>query len=191
MTTNLIPIYVNNTQLFRSQVFKIDGITPETSLSCTCSVWTAEDVLVVNEAAGEVGYGYAQYNWAGSATAGGFKALLTVQISAGVEKSESYFILVQDVPPAQGSLVGPAEVRALVKTSLTDAQLQEIIDRVEFDITSRIGAPQDDGNLVQVAETMEGEGENLFTQVEIGSIVSIVEDTVTLTADDYRTWGGG
>jgi hypothetical protein len=42
-----------------------------------------------------------------------------------------------------------------------------------------------------VVETLEGEGMNLFTQVEIGSIVSIVEDDVTLTEDEYRTWGGG
>jgi len=89
------------------------------------------------------------------------------------------------------SLVSPADVRVLVKTSLTDANLQTIIDRVEPEITTRIGAPQDDPGTVQVTKTLEGEGTLLFTPTEITSVISVVEDDVTLAATDYRIWPGG
>jgi hypothetical protein len=89
------------------------------------------------------------------------------------------------------SLVSTDDVRALVKTSLTDVQLQAVIDRIEADITSRIGAPQDDEGSVELTETLEGGMENLFVRREVSSVSSIVEDTVTLTATDYRTWAGG
>jgi hypothetical protein len=89
------------------------------------------------------------------------------------------------------SLVSPATVKAIVKTSLTDAQLQVVIDRIEAEITARIGAPQDDGGTVSVVQTLEGGTKVLFLPTEILSVVSIVEDDVTLASSDYRTWSGG
>jgi hypothetical protein len=89
------------------------------------------------------------------------------------------------------SLVTIAEARALINTSLGDADLQEVIDRVEAEITARIGAPQDDTYTVSIAKTLQGEGQHLFLPAEIYSMVSIVEDDVTLASTDYRYWSGG
>jgi hypothetical protein len=89
------------------------------------------------------------------------------------------------------SLVTVAEARALVNTGLSDGDLQVVIDRIEAEITAKIGAPQTDAYATEVVRTMRGDGENLFLPTEIYSVVSIVEDTATLTADQYQTWGGG
>ena len=89
------------------------------------------------------------------------------------------------------SLVTVAEARALVNTGLSDGDLQVVIDRIEADITSKVGAPQTDAYATEVVKTMRGEGDNLFMPTEIYSVVSIVEDTATLTADQYQKWGGG
>ena len=90
------------------------------------------------------------------------------------------------------SLVTVANARALINTSLSDANLQAVIDRVEAQVTGRIGEPWSDGSTPSsLAKTMRGEGMNLFMPTEIYSVTSIVEDTVTLTSDEYRVWGGG
>lgn len=89
------------------------------------------------------------------------------------------------------SLVTPDDVRALINTSLSEEALQDVIDRVESEITTRIGEPQNDGGTVQIVKTLRGEGEHLFLPTEIMSIVSIVEDDVALVSTDYRTWSGG
>ncbi len=89
------------------------------------------------------------------------------------------------------SLVSPADVKALVNTSMLDATLQTVIDRVEAQITERIGAPQVDGYITEITKTLRGEGCSLFLPTEIYAVVSIVEDTVTLDTDQYQTWGGG
>ena len=89
------------------------------------------------------------------------------------------------------SLVTPTDVKALINTSLSDANLQTVIDRVEAQITARIGAPQTDAYATEVVKTMRGEGEYLFMPTEIYSVSSIVEDTSTLTSDQYQTWAGG
>ena len=89
------------------------------------------------------------------------------------------------------SLVTPADVKALINTSMSDANLQDVIDRVEAQITARIGAPQTDAYATEVVKTMRGEGEYLFMPTEIYSVSSIVEDTSTLTSDQYQTWAGG
>lgn len=89
------------------------------------------------------------------------------------------------------SLVTVAEARALVNTGLSNDDLQVVIDRIEADITAKVGAPQTDAYATEVVKTMRGEGENLFLPTEIYSVVSIVEDTATLTADQYQKWGGG
>lgn len=89
------------------------------------------------------------------------------------------------------SLVTPTDVKALINTSLSDANLQAVIDRVEAQITARIGAPQTDAYATEVVKTMRGEGEYLFMPTEIYSVSGIVEDTNTLTSDQYQTWAGG
>ncbi len=89
------------------------------------------------------------------------------------------------------SLVTPTDVKALINTSLSDPNLQTVIDRVEAQITARIGAPQTDAYATEVVKTMRGEGEYLFMPTEIYSVSSIVEDTSTLTSDQYQTWAGG
>ena len=89
------------------------------------------------------------------------------------------------------SLVTPMDVKALINTSLSNANLQTVIDRVEAQITARIGAPQTDAYATEVVKTMRGEGEYLFMPTEIYSVSSIDEDTSTLTSDQYQTWAGG
>jgi hypothetical protein len=89
------------------------------------------------------------------------------------------------------SLVSPASARALINTSLSDENLQTVIDRVEAQITEKIGAPQDNQYTTELIKTLRGEGCNLFMPTEIYSVVSIVEDGTTLDAADYQSWSGG
>lgn len=89
------------------------------------------------------------------------------------------------------SLLSPAEARVLINTSLSDSNLQTVIDRVEAQITEKIGEPQADGYMVQVVKTLRGEGSFLFMPTEIYAVVSIVEDETTLDTDQYQTWAGG
>ena len=91
------------------------------------------------------------------------------------------------------SLVTPTDVKALINTSMTDPNLQKVIDRVEAQITARIGAPQTDAHETEIVKTMRGDedGLYLFMPTEIYSVSSIVEDTTTLTSDQYQTWAGG
>ena len=89
------------------------------------------------------------------------------------------------------SLVSPTDVRALVKTSLEDGDLQNVIDRIEAQVTERIGEPQTDGMATTITKTFRGEGFYLFLPTEIHTVVSIVEDSATLTGDEYQTWAGG
>ena len=91
------------------------------------------------------------------------------------------------------SLVTPADVKALINTSMTDPNLQKVIDRVEAQITARIGAPQTDAYETEIVKTMRGDedGLYLFMPTEIYSVTSIVEDTIALTSDQYQTWAGG
>lgn len=90
------------------------------------------------------------------------------------------------------SLVSPAHVKALINTSLSDANLQLVIDRVEAQVNAKIGVPQADGYTVEVVKTIRGDGSTmLFLPTEIYAVVSIVEDETTLDADQYRVWGGG
>lgn len=89
------------------------------------------------------------------------------------------------------TLVTPADVKALVNTSLADADVQDVIERVEAQVNAKIGSPQTDAYTTQVVKTLRGEGTSLFLPTEIYAVVSIVEDGNTLTADQYQTWGGG
>ena len=94
------------------------------------------------------------------------------------------------------SLITIAEVRAMINTGLTDVNLQAVIDRTEALITSRIGAPQNDGGTVQIVKTLAGEGANIFLPTEISTIVSIVEvdeggNTYAVPTSEFRVWGAG
>ena len=89
------------------------------------------------------------------------------------------------------SLVSPANVKALINTSISDTDLQTVIDRVEAQINARIGAPQTDAYATEVVKTLRGEGEFIFMPTEIYSVSGIVEDASTLTSDQYQTWAGG
>jgi len=89
------------------------------------------------------------------------------------------------------SLVSPENVKVLVNTSLSDLNLQTVIDRVEAQIVERIGEPQTDGMATTITKIMRGEGYYLFMPTEIYAVVSIVEDGNTLTGDEYQTWAGG
>jgi hypothetical protein len=100
VTTLLDDIFVNDSQLFKVSVYDTDGVTLVTPLSVVCSVWNADtDVNIVNGGAGTVGTGYAQYNWAGTATAANYEATLTVTVSSGVVISEHFRVTVRSKPP--------------------------------------------------------------------------------------------
>lgn len=101
MTTLLTAIMVNDSQLFKAQVYDSDGVTSVTPISCTCTIYNRlTGAAVVTNAAGTVGAGYAQYNWSGSASAGEFEAVLSVTIGAGVLKTESFLLDVLGAPIA-------------------------------------------------------------------------------------------
>ena len=99
MSTHLDAIHINDSQLFKTLVYDVDGVTPLTPDSCVCAIWNADTgAVVLAAAAGTVGAGYAQYNWAGTATAGNYEAELTVTISMGVVKSERFIVTVLGKP---------------------------------------------------------------------------------------------
>lgn len=99
MPTQLDAIHIGDSQLFKTNVYDVDGVTPFTPLSCVCAIWNADtQAEVLAAAAGTVGAGYAQYNWSGIATPGNYEAELTVTISAGVIKSERFVITVLGKP---------------------------------------------------------------------------------------------
>lgn len=99
-TLILDPISVNNSQLFKTKVTEDDGVTLVTPDSCVCSIWEADsNTNVVDEDDGDVGDGFAQYNWAGTATAGNYEAELKVTIDTGVVISQLFRIKVLAAPP--------------------------------------------------------------------------------------------
>lgn len=87
------------------------------------------------------------------------------------------------------SLLTIAECKALVRTAVSDTDLQEIIDRIEAIITKKIGAPQDNTNTVTITETVQGGGEHIFVKVAFSEVVSITEDGAAVDSDDYQVWG--
>lgn len=90
------------------------------------------------------------------------------------------------------SLVSPADVKAQINTSVAEATLQAMIDRIEAEITAKIGAPQNDAGTVEIVKTLAGEGENLFFPTDLSAVVSVVEDgATTLGADEYQIWSAG
>lgn len=89
-------------------------------------------------------------------------------------------------------LVTAATAKKQINTPLGDEDLQEIIDRIESEITARIGAPwTNDSTPSTVVKTLRGEGPSLFLPTGIYLVTSIVEDGATLDAEEYRVWGNG
>ena len=90
------------------------------------------------------------------------------------------------------ALVSAADAKKQINTAMADVDVQAIIDRIEAQITARIGAPWTDGNTPStVVKTLRGDGMSLFLPTGIYEVTSIVEDGATLAADDYRVWGNG
>jgi hypothetical protein len=90
------------------------------------------------------------------------------------------------------SLVSPANVKAILNTSMSDQNLQAVIDRVEAQVNEKVGAPwTDDDTPSEVVKTIRGDGTCLFLPTEIHSVASIVEDGLTLDESDYQVWAGG
>lgn len=90
------------------------------------------------------------------------------------------------------SLVSSETAKKQINTPLGDDDLQEIIDRIESEITARIGAPWTDNFTPStVVKTLRGEGPSLFLPTGIYLVTSIVEDGATLDAEEYRVWGNG
>ena len=90
------------------------------------------------------------------------------------------------------SLVTIADVRALVQTSLSNENLQSIIDREEFEIVERFGAHYavTGETPASVTETLEGDAKrNLYLRRRIASVSAIIDDGATLTTSSYRLWG--
>lgn len=143
MTIQLDPHHTGDSVLFRVKVYDVDGVTLATPASCTCTVWNEAGTAQVTDQAGTTGSGYAQYNWAGTATAGNYRAVLTVTLSAGVIQSEEFYVAVEAEPPAFttdldddiGQLrleLGDDVSGSGVKpdgSNFTDAQLQAFLDR--------------------------------------------------------------
>ncbi len=89
-------------------------------------------------------------------------------------------------------LVTAADAKKQINTSMGDEDLQAIIDRIESQITARIGEPWSEDNMPpEIEKTLRGDGMSLFLSTGIYEVVSIVEDDVELTTDDYRVWGNG
>jgi hypothetical protein len=89
------------------------------------------------------------------------------------------------------NLVSASTAKKLVNTSLADADLDVVIERIESEITERIGAPQTDAMETTVTKTLRGEGFYLFMPKEIHAVVSITEDGALLDETEYRVWAGG
>lgn len=87
------------------------------------------------------------------------------------------------------TLLTTAECRMLIKTALSDTDLESVIARIEAAITKKIGAYQDESGSVTITETVEGDGEHIFVKVPFTEIVSITEDGTSVDADDFRAWG--
>lgn len=93
------------------------------------------------------------------------------------------------------SLLTVTQLKAQIRSSLSDAQLQSVIDREEAEVIRLYGAHYVDGSTT-VSETMEGGLRNLYLRRRLTSVTSITEyqtsdstDGTVLTAvSDYRIW---
>ena len=89
------------------------------------------------------------------------------------------------------TLVAPADVKALISTSLTDAQLQQVIERVEAKVIRRYG-PHYSASTTVVTETLYGLTQSLYMRRRLASISAITEyqtlDALTGSALTTTAW---
>ncbi len=85
------------------------------------------------------------------------------------------------------SLVKPTDVRAVCQTSLSDADLQSVIDREEAEVVKLCGPHYVDAD-TSFTVTMEGGLPSLWFRRPLSDIVSITEDDEDLSKDEYRLW---
>lgn len=89
-------------------------------------------------------------------------------------------------------LLTPGEVRAFIRTSLTDEQLVALIAREEAALVERLGPNYDEEN--PLVEVVEGEGVHAFLNRPITAVESVTEaDTLggtpaMLDIADYFIW---
>lgn len=86
------------------------------------------------------------------------------------------------------SLLSLLECRPLIETTLSDAELQLVIDRVETEITAVVGVPGD--GVTTLTEALSGYARNLFLKRPIASITSVTE-YATLDASTGETLTNG
>jgi len=88
------------------------------------------------------------------------------------------------------SLVTVADVRALVRSALNDAQLQAVLDREQARLVQRLGAPYVDA-VTPLTQTRRGEGRYVFLPRRILTVSAVSErltaggEAAALTAGDY------
>lgn len=87
------------------------------------------------------------------------------------------------------ALLSIDEVRALVPTDLTNAQLQAVIEREEAIFVARYGAHYVDDD-TEVEETIAAYGYDLFVSRPVTSITSVVSGSTTITAAAYTLYAG-
>lgn len=92
------------------------------------------------------------------------------------------------------SLVSPADVRVLVQTSVPDADLQSLIDRVESEVVRHFGPHYATGQTVTEMLDTKNMG-SLYLRRRLSAVTSIKEQslsattTLVLTSVQYRVWG--
>jgi hypothetical protein len=91
------------------------------------------------------------------------------------------------------SLLSTAEAKALIKTSLSDVDLQVVITRAEAEVIGLYGAHF--VTATSVSETLQGGDRSLYLRRRLTSVTSVTEyltedDTTgaVLTSGDYRVW---
>ena len=94
------------------------------------------------------------------------------------------------------SLLSVSEARAMVETTLSDSELQDVIDRVESEITDSLGESSAGLNGADLTETHAGYTQSLFLARKIASVTTVTEYSSlvgstgrVLTAnEDYAVW---
>jgi len=79
------------------------------------------------------------------------------------------------------NLVSAADFKAITPVSLSDTELDGVIERVETEITKAIGQPYSDG--LEITETLAGGQKDLFLLRPLGTISSVTEYDSWITAD--------
>jgi len=149
MPTQLDAIHINDSQLFKSFVYDVDGITPLSPQSCVCSVWNSDtSANVIMDQSGTVGSGFAQFNWSGTATPGNYEAELTVTISSGVIKSERFILTVLAKPT--GFTLDPETDIGAVRMIIQDLNIEQALF-TDAGITRLLSLNGDDIRLASAA----------------------------------------